>query len=811
MQTICDGDFTVCIVRLSPFNDIERSSPHMFLYHECRAVLPAKSIDFAWFPSARERQLHAGDQSRWFTSVFSKRPLAQYDLLLISNAYALELVNLPYLLTSAGIALSSTERRQAGSKPLIVLGGSNSLASQSVAFSNEDALVDAIHFGEGETLVSALVTALKTRPCAERRTALEEHAALVDGLAVFTNAQAPSRVQKAVYRSMDRYPIKCANDPPLFDSEEASTIRLQISAGCPSFCTFCFEGWERKPYREVPYRKLVEEALHLKQTSGADSVELTSFNFNTHSDIVALIVELQRYFKQVDFMSQRADILAIMPTLAVFEAAAGKRVFTVGIEGISERMRAYYHKELSRDRIMGAIEALVQAKAKEIKLFFILSGDEDASDGEEFNRLLLSIDALRSRHGSHTRIVCSFGLLVRMPFTPLRYERLLLDKAQWEQSLQVVQQAVQSARFEFRLAEQFDEYFISQTLVMTPYPIAPALVAMAENGYVYDRKFPNGAWQFFHSVLGRHGWLPDSFTQQKDQHDRFAFDFLDTGIDHEFLYNRFIDAHDHVQQPSCMPATHETTHCSACGACIGATERQFLTGHAIKAPTRVDIDRVEALLKAKAGMKPLYIRFTMPYPLRSAKAATRRAYILRTVAERLPEAAKTIMQVQDVLFGSPDWQDRMIAWHGETAVAVYPLPATDRATLQTALQAIGYPVLSLEQAIGSRYAVSIEAAEGKLITKSMMERSIAKLLDQRFLPASLVRQGNDAVFNFSEKARKKREIFEVTIRTTSAGKVSVELQGSAKLDLSPLGEATSGLPDDSITACMRFIDDEETQ
>lgn len=170
MKTVGDGDFTVCIVRLSPFNDIERSSPHIFLYHECRAVLPAASIDFAWFPTARERQLHEGDRDGWLTSVFTKRPLAQFDLLLISNAYALELVNLPYLLTRAGIALSASERRQAGFKPLIVLGGSNSLAAQSVTFSDKDALVDAIHFGEGETLVSALVETLKTRPGAERRT-----------------------------------------------------------------------------------------------------------------------------------------------------------------------------------------------------------------------------------------------------------------------------------------------------------------------------------------------------------------------------------------------------------------------------------------------------------------------------------------------------------------------------------------------------------------------------------------------------------------------------------------------------------------
>ncbi len=31
-----------------------------------------------------------------------------------------------------------------------------------------------------------------------------------------------------------------------------------------------------------------------------------------------------------------------------------------------------------------------------------------------------------------TRIIYSFGLLIRMPFTPLRYDRLLLDYNEWK-------------------------------------------------------------------------------------------------------------------------------------------------------------------------------------------------------------------------------------------------------------------------------------------------------------------------------------------------------------------------------------------
>ena len=39
---------------------------------------------------------------------------------------------------------------------------------------------------------------------------------------------------------------------PLLNSPEAHTAHLQITYGCPAFCSFCFEAYDRKPYREIP-------------------------------------------------------------------------------------------------------------------------------------------------------------------------------------------------------------------------------------------------------------------------------------------------------------------------------------------------------------------------------------------------------------------------------------------------------------------------------------------------------------------------------------------------------------------------------
>ena len=47
--------YRVLIARLSPFRDVDRSIPHLYLYHEVRRALPAAYIDLAFFPGEHER------------------------------------------------------------------------------------------------------------------------------------------------------------------------------------------------------------------------------------------------------------------------------------------------------------------------------------------------------------------------------------------------------------------------------------------------------------------------------------------------------------------------------------------------------------------------------------------------------------------------------------------------------------------------------------------------------------------------------------------------------------------------------------
>ena len=100
----------ILIVRLSPFRDVDRSSPHLILFSETRFALPGAFIDFSFMPTRADREILDGAGEPWFFGAASGRSPADFQLILVSNAFGLELVNLPRLLSTAGIPLLASAR-----------------------------------------------------------------------------------------------------------------------------------------------------------------------------------------------------------------------------------------------------------------------------------------------------------------------------------------------------------------------------------------------------------------------------------------------------------------------------------------------------------------------------------------------------------------------------------------------------------------------------------------------------------------------------------------------------------------------------
>jgi radical SAM superfamily enzyme YgiQ (UPF0313 family) len=755
--------YRVLIVRLSPFRDVDRSIPHLFLFQEVRRALPDGTIDIAFFPSAEERALFEEHGIPYLIGVHSRRTVQAFDLVLVSNAYTLELINLPYLLIRSGIPLFSSQRGDEW--PLFLLGGSNGMATQSIISEDGDSMVDGVFFGEGEGLVSELVRCISESASQRisKRERLERVAEQVVGLWV---AGSLRKTTKAICAPEARFlPVVY----PILNSPEVHTANLQINYGCPAFCSFCFEGYDRKPYRELPLSEILSAAHRIKQAQGVEELNLYSFNANTHEDILEMLLALNRLFDRVSLKSQRVDVLHRTPGLLEAEVAGDKRDFTLGIEGISERLRAWLHKSLSTDDITALLDRILALKVRRIKLFYILTGHETAADMEGFRQFVRWLKDARRSKNRRVRVVFSFGLLIRMPFTPLRYDRLFLDAEEYHLLIGQVKSACETNGFEFRLAFDWPAYCTTQVLAMGGHWLAEPVAALAERGYFYDTTLPPGYWDELNGWMVQEGHWQEAFLGEKGPDYPFALDFVKSNVSDEFLYRQFQEAQAGVDGGYCLGSDEQAGHCLGCAACVDEEQRRVITHHRIRGPEhkpdrspfRVELREVMA---SKRRLESAHYLVRLAPWLAGTRPEFINALVFRGLLGRCPDLVDNLLSVRESLFTRRPMDRRFPAVSGE---AVFGLRAWD-------VEALGLALRTGTRETGDSGFEMVGPIEGftpGAFTKLHLDVHLparffpeprARLeayLRSVYVPYSLRREGERLRFELARKALKKRVLF----------------------------------------------------
>lgn len=807
------ANWRALIVRLSPYRDVAHSTPHLFLYQAIRRALPQAYVDMAFFPPQHDRARWREAGMPFLVGAQSFRSAEAFDAVLISNAYTLELINLPYLLLNSDLPVWASERDTR--YPPLLLGGSNALASQGAISESGDSFVDAIFFGEGEGEVERLVRALHAHAQAPKRERLRRVADAVSALWLANEGE--QQVIKAIRDAPDREDLLTTY--PLLDSGEAATARLQINFGCPAFCAFCFEGYDRKPYRDVPFEDVLAAADALKRAQGPEALDVYSFNFNTHADILALLPALNRRFARVNLKSQRVDLLARVPSLLEAEVAADKRRFTLGVEGISRRMRAYLHKSLTDAEIESLLVRLLKQKIREIKLFYILTGHETAADLAEFHEFVLLLKALRRRHHRGLRVVFSFGLLVRMPFTPLRYDALFLDDVAWRQIIGPVQASCETNGFEFRLATPWAEYATSQVLALGGHWLTAPVLALARAGYCYDMDLQqDGAsgfneeagdryWDALQAWMEAHDLWGPAFLGEKGADYPFPLSFVEQRISADFLYEQYRCAVLEEDTGYCLGNAQSTGRCLGCGACVDPGQRQAITGHVMQRPTGDFVRELDELMHEKWRLPARYARIWLPSRAFGADPAWVNAYVMRALLRAYPALTKNLLQVQEAIFSHHTYRERYPLLAGEARFALTawacPKPLRCAAWDATALASI-----EADAALpgGVRFLGWVEDVAPESLRRMTLRlmlcadhfpqagHRLRKFLHAAYVPVNLRRidpadlsfavqdVGRAYEFTISEKARKKRVIFEGAFLEGSSH-FQAEVVVSPKFDL----------------------------
>jgi radical SAM superfamily enzyme YgiQ (UPF0313 family) len=645
-----DAELRVLVVRLSSFRDVDRSSTHLVLARELRRDLPGAFVDLAFLPVPEDRALMERHGVPLLVGIQSHRTIEEFDLVLVSTSCLPELVNLPFMLARSHVPVWSRARNE--DWPIIVLGGSNAAAAHATVADSGDAMADALFFGEGEGAVGPLATACRDSRGFPKPERLEAMARAVEGLWPAGDLERPARRAIAPAGALDRQGDGVV---PLLPGAESCTAWLEITRGCPSRCAFCFEARDRGRFRTGDEAGLLAAARSLKAATGASTLEVASLNFNTHPHIAGLLEGFHRSFALVNAMSQRPDILARTPGLVDLELAADKRSFALGVEGVNPSMRAFLGKRLDDADLWRCLDLISRRGVRELKLFFIVTGRENERDLAGFAAFVRELRRRGSRADALPRTIFSFGMLVRMPFTPLAFDPVPLEETAWRRISGRIKSTCETNGFEFRMAMSWTDWLLSQLAALGGYRVHGLLETLADRGCVYDAELPREARPLIAEWCRDYPEATAELAAAKPAGHPFPFAFLQG------------------------PPTR-----SALWGCYQAAVRgrDALRKSGSRAPPPVtplpmatpEIARRTASLAGviakKHRLAPVHVRVEVPAEASGFGGEWLDAWLARQMFREHPPLVDTVLSVREALIG-PWTGPRLVSpWHGVTIVAV---------------------------------------------------------------------------------------------------------------------------------------------
>jgi hypothetical protein len=358
--------------------------------------------------------------------------------------------------------------------------------------------------------------------------------------------------------------------------------------------------------------------IEAKAALGAEAFHPSAFNFDMHASLFPLLESAGRLFHEVKPKSERFDLLAAQPATAHAAARLGKRVFTLGMEGISSRLIRYLGKDIEVDDVLEVVELLARVKASELKVFLIATGLEGDADYQEFDALLRKMGPLaRSGQKGGMRLVFSLAPLIVQPHTPLQFLPRGIIAGRFEEVHGRIEALCLEAGAECRASALPHEIDVIQLLEIGDRRLTRALVEVSLAGrFLYHRNIPMGTGEALHEALAGRGIDSAVMLEGRDPFMANPWDDIATGVDQAFLHDRFVLSSSGEAGGYCLPVQGKPHECKHCEACRDSGSREAIQKRNPAPPPA--IDRWETLQREKKNPISLGITLEVDETLRFA-------------------------------------------------------------------------------------------------------------------------------------------------------------------------------------------------
>jgi len=490
------ADVKILIARLSTYESTSLSMSHSLMAQIYQEV-PNVFCDLAFLPKPNDYDMLRDNSFPVWHGLNTKLSAHRFDLLSITHAVSMEQLNFIPMLHDSGIPIFKEQRMEREDVPIIIMGGANSGTPAPLCGGWTDStgknwnhLIDAVIYGDGEEAAKEVVRCIsegKAKGLTKREILRSMHGR-VEGFyepdCYVHEYDGQSRllsIKQAEGREYAEFPVKRATVVNLDTvrtletkilpySGDGTSVDVAIagSVGCigsagHGACSFCREGSEG-PYRERTLPKVLEALDAATKNQGTKEVSFFSLNFNQYGDFFPLVLESVKKGYKVGLISQRVDMLAETPEQIRVQRWLKKSNFTLGVEGISSRTRAYLNKNLQEWEILLCATEMMKNGAGELKWFLISTGLEQEVDIDEWCALMEKVNAIKQKLGASTRFRLSVTPLFPSAYTVLQFSPAMSAMNHGQRSLDKMFNRAKELGWGRRLSVSGEEPLVSNTI-----------------------------------------------------------------------------------------------------------------------------------------------------------------------------------------------------------------------------------------------------------------------------------------------------------------------------------------------------------
>jgi len=380
-------------------------------------------------------------EGKALTTLESKKPLHQCDIIGFSLQYELSYTNILTILSLGKIAFRSTERTT--NDPLIIAGGPCSVNPEVLA-----PFVDVFLIGDGEDVLPELIRLfLKNKKSGKKTSRLDFYKSIAHlpgiyipslytaecddkaGVTALTpNASfTPQTIQKAYIKDYENshYPSK-----PIIPFIKAIHERacVEIMRGCPHSCKFCQARHYYYPVRKRSKARVKELALRILESTGYEELSLLSLSSGDYPEIRELFEDLLEDLKakNISLSLPSLRVEKLIESLPYYISRFKKSGLTFAPEAGSERLRKFIGKNITISYLEDAARAAYKNGYKHLKLYFMIGlPTETYDDLDQMISLIYKIANIRREFSRKPgQVNVGIGTFIPKPHTPFERETM---------------------------------------------------------------------------------------------------------------------------------------------------------------------------------------------------------------------------------------------------------------------------------------------------------------------------------------------------------------------------------------------------